>query len=66
MKELRRLVRNGGSTQISIPVAMLDHLRWSAGNPIVVEVTECGTIELRLPTIADLRTAAQPMPLAGR
>lgn len=63
MKHLRKLVRNGHSTQLTIPIGMLDHLRWRAGEPIVLELTAADTIEVRRPTIADLRGSSDPMEL---
>lgn len=63
MKELRRIVRNGNSTQVSIPRRMLEYLGWRAGEPIVIELTECQTIEIRRPVISDLRSPAQGLNL---
>jgi len=63
MKELRRIVRNGNSTQVSIPRRMLEYLGWRPGEPIVIELTECGSIEIRRPVISDLRSPAKGMNL---
>jgi antitoxin component of MazEF toxin-antitoxin module len=61
MKFLRRLVRNGHSTQLTLPVALLEHLQWRPGFPVVVELTPAGTLEVRLPTLMDLRAPMDPM-----
>ena len=66
MKVLRRLVRNGSSTHVSIPPRVMDFLRWRLGDPLVVEVTERMTLEIRPPRIDDLRTPGQPMVLDAR
>lgn len=63
MKELRRLTRNGNSTHVAMPAAFLEHLGWRAGEPIVVELTAAGTVEIRRPTIADLRAPGIPLTL---
>ena len=60
MKVLHRLVKNGNSVQVSMPQKMLRHLEWRAGTVIIVELTACGTIEIRKPTMADLHSATMP------
>jgi antitoxin component of MazEF toxin-antitoxin module len=60
MKYFHRLVKNGNSTQVTIPRRMMDHLRWRTGDPMVVELTERGTLEIRPPIVDDMRTATAP------
>ena len=64
VKLLRKLVRNGNSTQITIPPQVLEYLGWRSGMPVIVELTAAKTIEVRPPTVADMRSAdAIPMTL---
>lgn len=49
MRTLQKLVRNGNSTQISIPRQILTHLGWLTGTYIVLELLEDDTIRLRPP-----------------
>jgi antitoxin component of MazEF toxin-antitoxin module len=66
VKVLRQLVRNGNSTQVSIPQRMLDVLRWRKGDGMILELTERNTVEVRPATAADLRTTRlHPMTLDG-
>lgn len=63
MKILCKLVRNGGSTQVTIPKPILGHLRWRAGGSVVMELTPANTIELRPATVSDVPTpGAAPVP----
>lgn len=57
MKALQKLVRNGNATHIAIPIGIMEHLRWRLGDPMIVELTEDGRVEIRPPTLLDLRTA---------
>ena len=60
----RQLVRNGNSTQVTVPRRMLDALRWQTGDPVLVELTERGTIEVRREFAAGPQpTKLQPMTL---
>jgi antitoxin component of MazEF toxin-antitoxin module len=60
MKILQRLVKNGNSTQVTMPAKMLEQLQWRAGTAIIVELTACGSIEIRKPTMVDLHSANMP------
>jgi antitoxin component of MazEF toxin-antitoxin module len=55
----RQLVRNGNSSQVCIPRRMLDALRWQAGDPVLVALTERGTIEI----VREVRDARKPATL---
>lgn len=46
MRVIQKLVRNGSSTQVTIPRAMLMHLDWVPGNDVLVEVLEDGTLRV--------------------
>jgi antitoxin component of MazEF toxin-antitoxin module len=60
----RQLVKNGNSTQCTIPRRMLDALRWRTGDPVLVELTERGTIEIQREVIRGPQpTKLQPMTL---
>jgi antitoxin component of MazEF toxin-antitoxin module len=63
MKFLRRIVRNGNSSQVSIPRNLMDYLRWREGDPIIVELTEDMAILVRTPNVTDLRSTPMPMTL---
>jgi len=58
MKTLRRLVRNGNSTQVTIEQRFLDFLRWRQGDYMIVELTERNTLEVRPAMGADLRSTS--------
>lgn len=63
MKTLVKLSRNGHATQITITRRLMDFMRWRAGDYVTVELTERGTLEVRLATVVDLRAdAPQPAP----
>jgi antitoxin component of MazEF toxin-antitoxin module len=47
MRALQKLVRNGNSTQVSIPRPILIHLGWLPGHLVVVEVLEDETLRVR-------------------
>lgn len=53
MRWLQKLVRNGNSTQITIPRQLLGHLGWLPGEPVIVEVLEDKTVALRRPQESD-------------
>lgn len=63
MKALQKLVRNGNATHVAIPHAIMEHQRWRLGDPMIVELTEEGKVEVRPPTLADLRTSGAPVML---
>lgn len=54
MKYIRQLVKNGHSTQVTIPKDLLLYLRWFCGDAIVVELTQRGNVEIRRATARDL------------
>jgi antitoxin component of MazEF toxin-antitoxin module len=58
MKTIRRLVRNGNSTQVTIEQRFLEFLRWRQGDYVVVELTERNTLEVRPAMGSDLRATA--------
>jgi antitoxin component of MazEF toxin-antitoxin module len=54
MKYIRQLVKNGNSTQVTLPKDLLLYLRWFCGDAIVVELTQRGTVEIRRATSLDV------------
>lgn len=60
MKVIRRLSKRGNSYHVSIPPQMVNHLRLSIQDPILVSVTANGTIEMRLAHEADFRGTSMP------
>lgn len=63
MKVIRRLVRHGNSSHVSLPPRVLEFLGWRPGDPLCVEITMRKTIEIRPPDVSDLRATTQPMTL---
>ena len=57
MKVIRRLARNGNSSTVSLPPQFLHYLRMRPSDPLVVEVTPRGSIEIRLAQLEDLRSS---------
>lgn len=53
MRKLQKLVRNGNSTQFTIPHQMLTELGWIAGDYVLVEVLEDRSLHLRYPSERD-------------
>jgi antitoxin component of MazEF toxin-antitoxin module len=49
MRALQKLVRNGNSTQFTIPRPVLIHLGWIAGETMMLEVLEDDRILIRRP-----------------
>jgi len=49
MRALQKLVRNGHSTQVTIPRTLLHYLGWLAGEEVIVECTESRQIVIRRP-----------------
>lgn len=60
VKFIRQLVRNGNSTQVTMPRDLLLFLRWQTGDGVVVELTERGSIEIRRVTPNDMTTERVP------
>lgn len=53
MRALQKLVRNGNSTQVTIPRQILIHLGWIAGESMIFYVTEAGELVIRRPRESD-------------
>jgi len=53
MRALQKLIRNGNSTQFTIPRAILIHLGWLAGESMIVEVLEDESVRVRRPRESD-------------
>jgi antitoxin component of MazEF toxin-antitoxin module len=49
MRALQKLVRNGNSTQVSIPRATLQWLEWLPGEAVIIETLEDKSIRIRRP-----------------
>jgi len=47
MRAFQKLVRNGNATAVTIPRAVLFHLRWLPGDYVVLEVQEDKSIRIR-------------------
>lgn len=60
MRCLQKLLRNGNSTQVTIPRPVLMHLGWLTGQAVILEVLENGTILLRIPTSEDFAPKGRP------
>jgi antitoxin component of MazEF toxin-antitoxin module len=64
MLVIRRLSRRGNSFNITIPPQMINHLRLAVTDAIAVELTDHGSIELRLAHERDFRVGdVRPMNL---
>lgn len=50
MRALQKLVRNGNSTQVTIPRAVLVYLGWLPGEEIILELTDAKHVVIRRPT----------------
>lgn len=53
MRAVQKLVRNGNSTQITIPRSILIHLGWIQGQLVVLDVLEDKSIVVRVPCERD-------------
>ncbi len=60
MRAVQKLVRNGNSTAVSIPRAMLIHLGWLPGQSVVLELLEDKTVRLRPPVERDFAPLGAP------
>lgn len=49
MRALQKLVKNGNSTQVTIPRTLLHYLGWLAGEQVIVECTEAKHLVIRRP-----------------
>lgn len=61
MKFLYKLTRNGGATYICVPLSIMEHKRWRAGDPMIVEINGQGHVQVREPNPDDLRASNRPM-----
>ena len=52
-RAFQKLVKNGNSTQVTIPRVVLFYLGWLPGSPIILEVTEDKQLIVRKPVEAD-------------
>lgn len=57
MKVAVKITRNGNAAYVCIPRRVLDALRWRAGDPVILEMTDSDSIAVHPPRIADLRVA---------
>jgi antitoxin component of MazEF toxin-antitoxin module len=53
MRVLMKLVRNGNSTQITIPHMVRTHLGWLAGEGMILEVMPDESLRIRRPDARD-------------
>lgn len=60
VKYSNKLVRNGNSTQVTIPSRAIEWLQWRAGDPVILEVNADHSITVRQPREDDLRVAPAP------
>ncbi len=58
MRGIQKLVRNGNSTHVCIPAAVLEWLGWRAGEPIWFETREDESIVIRKPRESDFHKRA--------
>ena len=65
MRAMQKLVRNGNSTQITIPRAVLIHLGWLPGQPVILELLEDNSLHIRLPVLADIAPIGRPRLVFG-
>lgn len=49
MRALQKLVRNGNSTQVTIPRTVCHFLGWLPGEPVILEITDEKTLLIRRP-----------------
>ena len=54
MRALQKLVKNGNSTQVTIPRAVLHYLDWLPGEFIILEVCADKTLRIRPPVETDV------------
>lgn len=65
MRALQKLVRNGNSTQFTIPRALLIELGWLPGESVIVELLEDGALRLRRPVPEDFLSVQRGTKFAG-
>ncbi len=54
-RALQRITRNGNSSTLTIPRALMTYLDWRVGDPITIEVQPDRTLKIRPPVAADLQ-----------
>lgn len=60
MRVLQKLVRNGNSTQVTIPAVLMKYLDWRPGDYCTLELRANGHIVLRKPRAKDLKRRITP------
>ena len=60
MRALQKLTRNGNSTMIAIPRAILVTLGWLPGEAMIVEVLENSEVLVRRPRAEDFAPVSSP------
>jgi antitoxin component of MazEF toxin-antitoxin module len=60
MRSLQKLIRNGNSTQVTIPRPVLVTLGWLPGQAVILELLEDGNILLRMPREVDFAPKGKP------
>jgi antitoxin component of MazEF toxin-antitoxin module len=60
MRALQKLVKNGNSTQVTIPRTMLITLGWITGESVMLELLEDGSLRLRRPVERDFAPVGAP------
>jgi antitoxin component of MazEF toxin-antitoxin module len=60
MRVQHKLVKNGNSIQLTIPRQMLIALGWLAGQSVITELLEDGSLHVRLPRESDFAPMRAP------
>jgi len=60
MRALQKLVRNGNSTQVTIPRPMLIALGWLTGEQMILELLEDQSLRIRRPVERDFAPVSAP------
>lgn len=63
MLAFQKLVRNGNSTQVTIPRALLNYLQWLPGQLVTLEVRDDRSFVVRLPRQSDYAPIRKPAAL---
>ncbi len=72
MRALQKLCRNGNSTAVSIPRALLHTVGWLPGESIIIELLEDQSLRIRRPVERDFaplgapRVLPDPLPAVPR
>lgn len=64
MELFQKLIKNGSSTQITVPVPMMQALGWRTGEPVLLTMTEDGSLLVQRMVVDRTRRAivAAPAP----